>query len=135
MKVSELMIGDWAYNKHHKKPIQITPHDFFTHSHKGGVQSFEGVLIPKPTLGRDLSPIPLTEEILKANGFHQLDEVDYEYVYSRDDVTFCVCKRDLTCPYIRFGGYFFCNTNYVHELQRVLRCCGLSELADNFKVE
>lgn len=123
MKAKELMIGDWVRNA------------LLNEVFKMNTTSMRNMCWDEDngTARYNIEPIPLTEEILKANGFHKLDEVDYEYVYSRDDVTFCVCKRDLTCPYIRFGGYFFCNTNYVHELQRVLRCCGLFDLADNFK--
>lgn len=68
MKPTELMIGDWVFNKHHKKPIQITPYDFFNHAHlPSGEKYFVGEF--KVISGRDFEPIPLTAEILERNGF------------------------------------------------------------------
>lgn len=72
IKLTELMVGNWVYNTHHKKAIQLTPYDFFTHSHDAdGSQRLLGE--PKPVSGRDFDPIPLTPEILAKNGFKKGD--------------------------------------------------------------
>lgn len=138
------MIGDWVFNSHHNKSIQITQYDFFTHSHKDGVQSFEGVLNPKPTLGRDLSPIPLTESILKANGFNIRRDAYYLSCgflgndWERSGVEVKFYDRaviDIECNYFKYTNRIHLVADYVHELQHALRLCGLNELADNFKIQ
>lgn len=130
MKANELMIGDWVYNSYHKKPIQITPFDFFTHSHTEGVPSFDGILNPKPTSGRDLEPIPLTAEILEKN-FPNADKVAWwfadDYEDADDRITY---EIHISGGALGINGFMW----YVHELQHALRLCGLTELADNFKI-
>ena len=66
------MPGDWVFNKHHNKPIRITPFDFFRHKHDArGGQSL--ILPPQRAMGLDLEPIQLTPEILEKNGFKKGD--------------------------------------------------------------
>lgn len=74
-------------------------------------------------------PIPLTEEILLANGFnHQIsmNNVDHGWnlgnVWLTKDLELFVYKTHI-------------KLSYVHELQHALRQCELNEIADNFKVE
>ena len=68
MNTTDLMVGDWVFNTYHKKNIQITPYDFFTHGHLSrGEQYFIGE--PKIISGEDFEPIPLIPEILEKNGF------------------------------------------------------------------
>ena len=113
------MIGDWVYNKHHKKNIQITPYDFFTHGHlPTGRQYFIGE--PELVSGRDLEPIPLTPEILKKNKFVKRDTW-YEWVhYEKFPFIDFTLQEDedgfhLDLPNARI--------NYVHELQHALKLC------------
>lgn len=123
MKANELMIGDWvSYNG---KPCRITgimpPYNVYISDH------FPLAVV----LAERCEPIPLTEEILEKNGF-DYDEIDEEWHHKK-------------CPLILFNpwnndGAFVLSTynsitfNHVHQLQHVLRLCGLNELADNFKV-
>ena len=153
MKPTELMIGDWVFNKHHKKPIQITPYDFFNHAHlPSGEKYFVGEL--KVISGRDFEPIPLTAEILERNGFLLKDKKDisdsgynrwtYTKATSLITVTFC---QDLWMIDVRNNGkvkskpvrlvnYLIDgNRAYLHDLQHALRSGGLNDLADNFKLE
>lgn len=88
-------------------------------------------------------PIPLTPEILKANGFE-------------DDRNDCVGTRiktstgtNIDIVYHQKGKILsviewigeiqvprFCNiVRYVHKYQHALRLCGFSALADNFKIK
>lgn len=146
MKATDLMIGDYVYAYIYPNGSQNQKD--YCYARVTEIKSYEGdndsTFCKGKIVGTDeffsspldtIVPIPLTPEILEKNGFIRLDETGYEYVYSRCDVTFSVCKRKFTCPYIRFAGYYFCYINYVHELQHALRICGLKELADNFEVE
>lgn len=93
MNKYNFQVGDYCYNRHHKKIIQLTPYDFFVHFHdkSTGAQYLEPIL-SHPSLLRDLEPIPITEEWLELNKIH-LDETmtvewegmdDIKYWYSND---------------------------------------------------
>lgn len=80
----------------------------------------------------DIEPIILTEEMLMLNGFEK-------YPWNNSAVQFVFLDEEAL---IHYGSGIFCykeNTNikikYVHELQHLLRLCGLNDLADNFKIE
>ena len=151
MKTNEIMIGDWVYNKHHKKNIQITPYDFFTHGHlPSGSQYFIGE--PEPVSGRDLEPIPLTPEILEKNGFYfgyttnemdlasntiaQLSQEDKGWVWDEGDGAIKVIFPNesdggmITIDDQSFDRHLtmvFCENIFVHELQHALRLCGIEK--------
>ena len=102
------------------------------------------------------SPIPLTPEILVKNGFSPETFLTDEWgrkVYFKE-FSSCVVEPADSGKYI-FGTTKYWsktysdgspidwgtmyesriyNLQYVHELQRALRCCGLWDIADNFKV-
>ena len=130
MKANELMIGDWVYNKHHKKNICITPYDFFTHGHlPSGRQYFIGD--PETISGRDLEPIPLTPEILEKNGFKKDEKREEMYYWNWGIGNNCV-SYDKETGIVRifhvFGHLVFVlPLSYVHELQHALRLCGIDK--------
>ena len=112
MKATELQIGDRIlYGDKPVKVLQLSENGKYSR----------------------VKPIPLTTKILEKNGFWVLEKVDNgaeEYIaYATDGLIF---------HYNRGNDYYFPNTpiswKYVHQLQRVLRLCGLDELADNFKI-
>ena len=82
-------------------------------------------------------PIPLTPEILEANGFKykekdnewwHYDEFpfsDFQIGYEDEDDKRVIFNFDTTNIKV----------NYVHQLQQALRLSGLGELADNLKIE
>ena len=85
-------------------------------------------------------PIPITEEILEANGFVCRGHAGYQSI--KDEL----CDRHLTfyingmmfadgMPYEDNDCNVLHNIKYVHELQRALRCCNLWDIANNFKIE
>ena len=136
MKASELMLNDWVFSDVRKMPWQILQSDV-----RRMVREYSDVF----DLDNDfnaIKPIPLTGDILKVNGFTFNNvmqvwecyvgtpgdsiEIDFEHCEVRGafDVFFNKDK----------GGSIF-ELEYVHELQHALRLCGLSELADNFKIE
>ena len=131
MKATDLMIGDWVYNKHHKKNIQITPYDFFTHGHlSSGNQYFIGE--PELVSGRDLEPILLTPEILKKNGFKYGngysfinrkemcgDGFEEEKVYINADLNVLIIYTA--------SGTIRLPIKYIHELQHALRLCKIDK--------
>jgi len=79
-----------------------------------------------------VSPIPLTAEILKANGFISLN-YDSCFVYRTSFEEDFEITKDNKGFHLR--PVSIAKTNYVHELQHALRLCNLNELADNFKLE
>lgn len=143
MDIKELVIGDWIYDCHDyynrgmkKKPTQLdreglidllcycTSHDDLD-------------------LGCMSQPIPLTKEILEANGFEKREK---KYVYGDinklEDVA-SMWYSDFTHNRMIFNlygkngiiDYYPWGIVFVHQLQHALRLCGFNELADNFKVE
>lgn len=97
-----------------------------------------------------IEPIPLTEEILKKNGlFLEEDRPCKKYRLWLGDsyeegfilVVFHNFDngKEIALHIEAIPPYTLCNLmvviKYVHELQHALRLCGLTELADNFKVE
>lgn len=83
---------------------------------------------------KHISPIPLTYEILQLNGFVRygdhcgLECTDDEWYNINVDYLESI---DIDTASFRYSG--LCSS--VNELQRALRCCGLNELANNFKVK
>lgn len=127
MKASDLMIGDWVYDTHsynynkEKEPVKLDRNEF--------VELICGCTGNNDLdLGDMYEPVPLTEEVLKANGF----------VYNKGCWWFR--KELFTLNEFIDGGYCAAAfqeqvfINNVHELQHALRLCGFDELADNFKL-
>mgnify|MGYP003291261488 CR=1 FL=1 len=115
MKATELMIGDLVEVKNYGVKEVI------------GIKEFDGVIeisenkdseveIPYD----DVSPIPLTPEILEKNGLG-LKGQDMPIISLKIQGDGWWNKP---CAYIK----------YVHEFQHALRLCGLNELADDFKI-
>lgn len=86
----------------------------------------------------DVKPITLTLEILERNRFelrdgflyHRIDDKPYHYDFKlKNGGVFTSEGYTLEC------GIYHLTIRYVHELQNVLRLCGLNNLADNFKLE
>lgn len=112
MKSNELMIGDWVICKDYPMIPSLI---------KLKAEHFVRSLC-------EFEPIPLTAEILEKNGF----VVEPRYCYD-EPLQYCEIVDGL---WINISGenYFEGKLEYVHELQHALRLCGLTELADNFKV-
>ena len=134
MKVTELMIGDCVFNRHHKKYIQVTQYDFFTHTHNDwGEQS----LLPysKPTFGRDLEPIPVTPDILQKNGFEDIGDDIYQLEEKPYWFWVDFYKHQYGCEYDKStyenedseSRMKLYGIPYVHELQHAMRLCGIDK--------
>lgn len=90
-----------------------------------------------PCAVREAEPIPLTEEIFKANGFEKNPYYEEWVKPLNNQYKLRVSNKHISV--VRGGTYpfnFVGNpTKYVHELQHALRLCRLNELADNFKIK
>lgn len=131
MEAKELMIGDWAY---------IKDYPMMRYAERMTANHFVRSLC-------EFEPIPITEEMLKANGFRCVNENSaYTLMVMSDDgytieVYICIANcvfnvehnytlnKERVMNRAHKCGYF------VHELQHALRSCGLNDLADNFKVK
>lgn len=139
MKANELMAGDWVYDEMLKafgKVEVVTPFaiqcDIHTDTHH--MDFFK--------------PIPLTEEILKANGWEEkFEKARYSNVfYGLEHGRICISYEvdnglpiltiEDTCDRSKEHNVICLKDEIynVHELQHALRLCGLNDLADNFKL-
>ena len=153
IKCRDLMVGDWITDNHgFRWQITVVGDDY-------AYATFEGnEADPWEFDDKDdqPEPIPLTPEILKKNDWYwgfTSDEKNFKscvmgafephWVYDKGAVEISLYfDKDTDGGALRIADqrfnrrldFFWCDTLYVHELQRALRCCGLNELADNFKV-
>ena len=145
------MVGDWVCLKDDTKcelPLKVDGvlTDDISLEGEGFLGGAEGLI----------RPIPITPEILKKNDWYwglTSNEEDFvssvggayneHWVYDEGlgEITLIFPNGSdgglLTIDDQRFNRhleFIWCDTLYVHELQRALRLCGLDELADNFKV-
>ena len=129
MKCSELMIGDYVKYQGHIYIVEEI-------SAKGWVHLIHSETRTRVSMASDyiidlLEPIPLTEKILEKNGFKYFEDAN-AYILMTDDLDCVVLTLNgLTVIFHWNNIPIMC----VHELQRILRLCGLNELADNFEME
>lgn len=131
MTAKDFMVGDWAsINEKHPdcpftRQLDIGDLSFFT--------KFE--------------PIPITKEVLQANGFYYRKEDDSYHLslgflgdnYCRSGIevffTDIVATIRVECNHVGYTNRVQLNAKYIHELQRVLRVCGLYDFANNLKIQ
>lgn len=134
MKANELMIGDWVETQYTPRYYKVKGIDIYGNGDACRL-TFEEHIVD--TWCDRVNPIPLTEEILKANGFGfgRTCYKDYtlslrkEYLYKDSRIGLRIKSIYFVCDLVNIP------LSYVHELQHALRLCGLNELADNFKLE
>lgn len=120
MDISEFMIGDWVQIRYCRK-LKLGLDQFYArgcHELRGNPMDYFSTF----------DPIPLTVEMLVANGF-VFDCVEYEY--KLEGFPSVLVDYHSVCIY--WQGHLL-RFNYVHEFQHALRLCGLTELANNFKI-
>ena len=124
MKCRELMVKDWVANQY-GTPIQI-----YSTGDNGAYANTGDTLWVFEDNEYKPQPIPLTPEILEKNGWK---ETEYWHEYEDGNT---IIQYSLSNIWGIINGieieHFKCE--YVHQLQHLLRLCGLDELADNFKV-
>lgn len=153
IRCRDFVVGDWVANRN-GFPMQIVAVD------EDNAYACEGNE-ERPWIfgddeGYEPQPIPITPEILEKNGFSPETFLTAEWgrkVYFKE-FPGCVVEPADSGKYI-FGTTKYWsetygdgspkdwgtmyesriyNLQYVHELQRALRCCGLWDIADNFKI-
>ena len=112
------MIGDWVL--HDGEPYQIRQLGIYGVDRDG--EDYPAVCVGKPKgIGliierNEIAPISLTPEILEKNGWSSLGEYRYE-----GDIALAKGRN-----YFRLKNTTIC-INSVHELQHVLRLCGINK--------
>ena len=72
MKATELMIGDWVFDNFHQAKARVNT---LTRAWLwGAVEKKDGFYDDEQLRYEDVKPIPLTEEILRTNGWEYNDE-------------------------------------------------------------
>ena len=147
MKCKELQIGDWVQDKNGFQCQIIGVGDDYAYAtfedNDGDPWEFDD---------KDDQPegIPLTKEMLDANGFRYEEEHGpfYRSILGNYSSEYCVCVECRETSKSRKICYIDCQNReygkessvtirrefYVHTLQHALRIVGLSDIADNFKV-
>ena len=125
MKATELQIGDWVGRVFDDKRI-IEDYRQVDWIRTGEI----GMRYCKVWSIGCIEPIPLTPEILEKNGWK---ETEYWHEY-KDGNTIIQCSLHKIWGIINEIEIEHFKCEYVHQLQHLLRLCGLDELADNFKV-
>ena len=141
IRCRDLMVGDWCCDKH-GFPMQITNvgDDYAYATFEGN----EGDPWEFDDKDNQPQPIEITEDILKENkwevrGYTLLPDEHYCVIYV-DKYVFLWSPRALS---IWFGDEHYKNgviadmsvpCKYVHQLQKVLRIAGMTEMANNFKI-
>ena len=142
MKTNELMIKDWVH--YNDEPCRIWMVDWqynLVRCHHNGREWTCGT--------EEITPIELTDKILLDSGFEILhnSSISMKYFVSNDKVDAFVYltfykkgdgKITLERIYLeKQAKTTTINTisiNFVHELQHILRSCGLNEIDDKIKV-
>ena len=142
IRCRDLMVGDYIANRN-GSPMQIVAVD------EDNAYACEGNEEHPWIFGdnEDYEPQPiiLTPEILEKNGFEMFKYdgwVHYYRIFGNSAIPFVLhsmiggemLSQEVEIFSTSTDTNCGINVNYVHELQHALRLCGLSKLADNFKV-
>lgn len=141
MNTNELMVADLVYKKErdHYLPVGIIA--IYEDNVDWKFRNTEGVISVN-----GIKPIPITAEILEANGFYKVSKDESENIVKPD--VWIYEKNDNVIVIGLKGGDFssfeiyndrryaaFTDRLYVSELQHAMRMMGMHELADNFVIE
>lgn len=140
MKCTDLQINDWVYlSKKAGYPMRVVEIDKYNclldfDGNEG--DPFDGIY------GEDgIASIPLTDEMLKHNGFYITWETEKPGDATRNYKGFFHPELCISLAYSEELGY--CTSvsskaiyfKHVNEFQHLLRFCGFEEMADNFKIK
>ena len=144
MDSKSLMIGDWVLYNGDGKPYPVQVAEITSLKQ---LKVYNGKELIWFICGEKFfEPIPPTAEILEKNGFERHNRYRYLHIDNYCKVCVSIAPRvkiydmDLGEPPINVsieGALFDINMSIsaIHELQRALRCCGLWDLANNFKID
>lgn len=149
METRELMIGDWVSHDGVYVKIECVITNSSRYKYPLGVVYSDGREIAHIAV-LNVDYIPLTFDILKANGFEYFDSGkgdDWKgYVECSDKGGFYSVRvlentnEGFKCMILVEGktgvrNEIYVTVYYVHQLQHLLRVCGLSDMADKLKIE
>jgi len=126
MNATEMMLGDWVYAKVQVDDTGTEP--VFERTPKRVTDltnSINGIYVEGTSefAGAEITPIPLTPEILEVNGFKK--DPEYSDIYWRPDCRkFCFVKENDDWYFaIRYAGGHICiaTCNYVYKFRHILR--------------
>lgn len=122
MKIDELTIGDWVYSSFSDIPCKVQYLELL----ESGYGSVKTSNVDGIKDIASLYPIPLTPEILEKNGFTRYGQV---YANLQQWVGKFGDKRKSLLKNVRTGEWGMNDVwiNYVHELQHVLKLCGIEK--------
>lgn len=121
-KVTDLMVGDWIHNNYTNENYQLW-NAFFSQA-----TNFDKRM--DATLEDcNCEPVPLTDEILKANGFHREGGVSYWHEGGRDAsiIYWSKEKTELIIGCSSDDYFVKMPVRYVHELQHAFRLAGIDK--------
>ena len=124
MNCKDLMIGDWVKVEEPTETVKAR----VLGVHKDGVINYEVFYSCVRATGQIhtdyVSPIPITEEILEKNGFKKVNmtvDGDYRHYHLHG---VCISWEEQNGFWYGEGDIEF---KYVHELQHLLRLCGIEK--------
>lgn len=131
MEITEIMINDLvSHNREVYKVSGILGNAQMAQLFPIKAKNKDGLFhLPCNVYIGEITSIPLTEDILKANGF-VYDEIADSWYNDRIDNLY----EDKNGYYKYVDGYEI-RFDSVHKFQQYLRICGLNDFADNFKIE
>ena len=124
MKANELMIGDWVFNTHNRKPEQVQEiRERMVMLDYNDLYEYD-----------EIEPIPLTEETLEQCGFTTKHEpghwTGYRIYSLYDEDKKCLFmlrlyEKDVRCEISLNSCPYYIVFRYLHELQHTLRHLGI----------
>lgn len=116
MKATDICVGDWFKAVDYNSPFRITAiYDDVVQTQADYQSEIDGNWYSEAEI-KDLITIPLTEDILVKNGFKGNPLDGYYYWQDADRI-------ELNGNF----GYHGIVINYVHQLQHLLRLCGIEK--------
>ena len=128
LKISDLSVGDWVYYDKGNTPYSIRS---IYRTGKQDCVELNDSVFPEGVIGfvGRLTPIPITAEILEANGFER--STSQFIVYHTDKVWISYDKPSETWSvtmYINdFTSNLHANILHIHQLQHALRLAGVDK--------
>lgn len=119
-EANNLCIGDWV--QHQRKPVQLrSVYTSALDEDRYGVEVQHTTALRERLHTTEIDPIPLTTEILLANGWEYFSDRTGEG-YERDGIRLYPYRGDLY--HFSKGGYSLPRLRYVHTLQRYAAIVG-----------
>ena len=107
MRATDLMIGDWV---------------------KCGRRYMKVTQLAEDMDCDDILPIPLTAEILEKNGWKSMNNGSGDFILTKPMAGNSATITKIINGYeISHGAFNGLGIHYIHELQHVLRLCGISK--------